>query len=52
MAKGNPLVDALTTSAMGKPVALVSERSDKRFIGKSDKSYICRWCIKQNPNSG
>ena len=37
MAKGNPLVDALTTSAMGKPVALVSERSDKRFIGKSDK---------------
>ncbi|WP_414697326.1 cell wall-binding repeat-containing protein [Peptacetobacter sp. AB845] len=37
MAKGNPLVDALTTSAMGKPVALVSERSDKRFIGKADK---------------
>lgn len=37
MAKGNPLVDALTTSAMGKPVALVSERSGKRFIGKADK---------------
>lgn len=37
MAKGNPLVDALTTSAMGKPVALVSEGSDKRFIGNADK---------------
>ena len=36
VAKGDILVDALTTSAMGKPVMLASERSDKSLIANAD----------------